>query len=51
MRNEELGISIADQSCAQAPSEATLRHNKPARIICRGEHRSPVLRTCKNSEL
>lgn len=34
MRNEELGISIADQSCAQAPSEATLRHNKPARIIC-----------------
>ena len=51
MRNEELGISIADQSCAQAPSVAILRHNKPARIICRGEHRSPVLRTCKNFEI
>ena len=28
-------MSIADQSCAQAPSEATLRHGKLSRISAR----------------
>ena len=29
-----------------APSVAILWHDKLSRIICRGEHRSPVLRIC-----
>ena len=46
MRNEELGISIADQSCTQAPSVAILRHNKLARMICRGwRPRQPARRS------
>ena len=36
----------AEQRCGQAPSVAILRHDKLSRIICRGEHRSPVLRIC-----
>ena len=36
----------AEQRCVQAPSVAILRHDKLSRIICRGEHRSPVLRIC-----
>ena len=39
-------MSIAEQSCAQAPNVTILRHDKLSRIICRGEHRSPVLRIC-----
>ena len=39
-------MSIAEQSCAQVPSVAILRHDKLSRIICRGEQRSPVLRIC-----
>ena len=39
-------MSIAEQSCAQAPSAAILRHDKLSRIICRGEQCSPVLRIC-----
>ena len=36
----------AEQRCVQAPSVAILRHDKLSRIICRSEHRSPVLRIC-----
>ena len=38
----------AEQRCRQAPSVAILRHDKLSRIICRGEQRSPVLRTCRD---
>ena len=36
----------AEQRCGQASSVAILWHDKLSRIICRGEHRSPVLRIC-----
>ena|GEM_PF-3405799 len=39
-------MSIAEQSCAQAPNVTILRHDKLSRIICRGEQCSPVLRIC-----
>ena len=39
-------MSKADQSCAPCTVRSDLRHDKLSRIICRGEQRSPVLRTC-----
>ena len=44
MRSEEW--AKLNKVVPPAPSVAILRHDKLSRIICRGEHRSPVLRIC-----